>query len=185
MIKDFLEAIDYKITGGSEFTWTCFGPSARYLDSDDSQGADGRYSVNSVFDFEDQTVYVIEAWDYDNGREYRWLNPEFASEFNKECISKGIDPKTSIDGKKFIDLDVQDDILEKISKIVNGEEYDTRVKVPVDIYDKDLLKYMKLAHDLDITFNELVERAIQEAVDECKRNPEEFKRKAQRFLNED
>ncbi len=184
MIKNFLEAIDYKITGGSEFCWTCFGPTARYLDCDDSQGADGKYSIHSVFDIVDQTIYVIEAWDYVNGREYRWLNPEFASKFTDECSVKGIDPRSSLDGKKFIDVDVQDDILEKISKIINGEEYDTRIKVPVDFSDEDLLKYMKLAHDLDITFNELVERAIREAVDECKRNPEEFKRKAQRFVNE-
>ena len=55
--------------------------------------------------------------------------------------------------------------LEKANALVNGKPYDERVKVSVDFSDEDLLKYMKLAHDLDITFNELVERAIKEAIE--------------------
>ena len=69
--------------------------------------------------------------------------------------------------------------------IVAGDDYDTRVSVPVDFTDEELLKYMKLAHEMDITFNELVERAIRAAIDEYDSDPKEFKRKAERFLNED
>ena len=42
---------------------------------------------------------------------------------------------------------------------------DNRVEIPLDFSDEELLQYMKLAHDLDITFNQLVERALREALD--------------------
>jgi DNA-binding transcriptional regulator YhcF (GntR family) len=38
--------------------------------------------------------------------------------------------------------------------------------VPVDFSDEDLLQYMKLAHERDMTFNELVEEALRFAIDE-------------------
>lgn len=165
LLKEFIEAIEYKITGGSEYHWDCFGHNARYLDCVDNEGIDGTYSINAVFDGVDQTVYIIEVWDYVNDREYIWINPEFQKAYRKESKKRDVDPDESLDGKKYIQLELVEDILEKISKIVNGEEYDTRIKIPVDFSDEDLLKYMKLAHDLDITFNELVERAVKEAIE--------------------
>ena len=46
-----------------------------------------------------------------------------------------------------------------------GEDYDTRVSIPLEFSDEELLTYMKLAHDLDITLNQLVEQALREALD--------------------
>ena len=182
-IEDYLKAINFQITGGSEYTWKCYGDNARYLDSADNEGI-GTYSVSAVFDSVDQTVYAVELWDYKNDREYRWINPAFVGAHMKECAKHNVDVYESMDGRNYIDLDVGADILEKIAKVVAGEEYDTRVQVPVDFSDDDLLQYMKLAHDLDITFNELCERAIKEAINEFNSDPKKFKKKAKRFLNE-
>jgi hypothetical protein len=52
--------------------------------------------------------------------------------------------------------------------IREGEDYDTRVLMPVEFSDEDLLKYMKLAHERDITFNQLVEEALLAAIKEHK-----------------
>jgi len=165
-LKDYLEAIEYRITGGSDYHWDCFGPNARYLDCDTHESGENTYSINACFDSIDQTVYALEFWDYVNDREYRWINPDFKSKYKKESVAKEIDFEESMDGRKWIDLDLAEDILEKMNAMVNGNEYDTRVKVPVDFSDEDLLQYMKLAHELDITFNELVERAIKEAIEQ-------------------
>ena len=62
-----------------------------------------------------------------------------------------------------------------------GEEYDTRVSVPVDFSDEELLKYMKIAHDRDITFNQLVEEALRAAIDEFNRDPEAAKARAEQW----
>jgi hypothetical protein len=48
------------------------------------------------------------------------------------------------------------------------------VLVPVDFSDEDLLKYMKLAHERDITFNEFVVQALTEAIRVHKTDPEKF-----------
>jgi hypothetical protein len=180
-LKEYLEAIDYKITGGSDFGWQCFGPNARYLDCNDSEGADGNYSVNALFDSVTQTIYSIEVWDYVNNREYRWFNPDYKFGYEDESSGRGIDFDESIDGRKYIDLDLAEDILEKITAIVAGKEYDSRVKVPVDFSDEELLKYMKLAHERDMTFNEFVEEALRFAIEEFK-NGRLTKEDAQEFI---
>ena len=182
-LKDYIEAIEYKVTGGSEYTWHCFGDNARYLDCSDSETSDGTYSVTAVFNNETQQVYCIEAWDYVNDREYRWIDPEYQKAFKKECKKNNVDPNESTE-RNFIDLEISEDILEKINAIVNNRPYDSRVKVPVDFSDEELLQYMKLAHEMDITFNELIERALREAIDEQKRDPKGFKQRAEKFINE-
>ena len=182
-LEQFIKAIGYKITGGSDYGWDCFGPNARYLDSNDDEGGNSTYSVHAVFDSVDQTIYVVEAWDYINHREYRWINPDYYKALKKESKKRVIDFKESLDGQRYIDLDVEEDLLEKIQAIVAGEEYDTRVKVPVDFSDEELLQYMKLAHERDITFNQLVEEALRHAIDEFEAGrltPED----AQRFIRE-
>ena len=84
---------------------------------------------------------------------------------------------------KYTDLDVAEDILEKARAIVRQEPYDIRVKVPVDFTDEDLLKYMKMAHERDITFNQLVEEALRHAIGEVEAG-RLTKEDAQRFLDE-
>lgn len=163
-IKDFLIAIDYKITGGSEFGWSCYGPNARYLDCMDSEGIDGQYSIHALFDSVTQHVYEIQAWDYVNRREYRWIDPDFVAAHNAEATKNGIGIKESFDDNEYIDLDLAEDILEKISAMVAGEEYDCRVKVPVNFTDTELLTYMKMAHERDLTFNQFVENILKEAI---------------------
>jgi hypothetical protein len=40
------------------------------------------------------------------------------------------------------------------------------VQVEVDFSDEELLQYMKLAHQRDMTFNEFVEEALRHAIEE-------------------
>lgn len=164
ILKQFLEAIEFKITEGSSYGWNCYGPNARYLDSYKQD----QYSISAIFDTQNQFVYAIELWDYVNHREYRWQHPNYKEAFIDECGDREIDPTESLDNSKFIDLEVVEDILEKISAVVAGEEYDVRVKVPVDFSDEELFQYMKLAHERDMTFNEFVEMALKAAIDEVK-----------------
>jgi hypothetical protein len=169
-LKDYMELIGYRITEGSDYLWKCFGPHAYRLDSWSgawSNTTDG-YTISIVFDNITQTVFEVEAWDYVNNRAYRLTNPDYVEAHNAEAKAQNIDPQEAWDDVKFVDLDVPADFLEKARAIVAGEDYDTRVQIEVDFADNELLKYMKLAHDLDITFNELVERALIEKLNELK-----------------
>lgn len=162
-LKDYLTAIDFKITGGSDYGWDCFGPNARYLDCEGETV--NEYSVHAVFDSVDQTVYVVEAWDYRNDRFYRWISPYHLKAYKKACKKHDVDFKNAFDDTDFVDLDDSGDILEKASAIVAGEEYDTRVLVPLNLDKEELHKMMLLAHEADMTLNAYVEMVLQTVID--------------------
>jgi len=176
-LEQFLKTIDYKITGGSEYQWESYGPNARYIDSDNT-----RYSINAIYDSNTQFVYSIEAWDYVNNRSYRWINPEYVDNYKTECKQRGIEFDNACDELSFIDLEVADDMLEKAVAMVAGEEYDTRIKIPLDLPEDKIFQLMMLAHERDITFNELVTEALQEAINDYHKNPEAMKLKAEQFV---
>lgn len=163
-IKQFMETVDYRIAEGSDFGWTCYGPNAYTLTS--WNGDQNGWSVNMVFDTQTQTVYEVDSCDYVNKRAYRLINPDFKQANAKEAESRGCVPQEAWDDVSYVDLETDEDWLEKASAIVQGQDYDTRVQVPVDFSDEELLKYMKLAHEQDITFNQFVEQAIKALINQ-------------------
>lgn len=162
-IKDFTEAVQYKITGGAEYQWQCFGPNARFLESDGEN-----YSTSIVFDTITQEVYVGETWDYTNDRQYRLINQNYLSALRDECKTRNHAFDESIDGAKFIDLETDTDWIEKTTAIRNGKVYDTRISIPLDIPEDELLKIFMAAHERDMTFNDFVTMALQVKIDELK-----------------
>jgi hypothetical protein len=49
--------------------------------------------------------------------------------------------------------------------IVAGEEYDTRVSIPIDLPEAELMVLFKLAHEADMTFNDFVEQVLREQLE--------------------
>ena len=150
-LKEWMEVANYRITEGSDY----YAYGGAYALSSWSGEQDG-YSLEIIFDQKTQVVYEVQACDYRHNRAYRLIN-----ELHKEERRDD----EAWDDTKWVDLEADDDWIQKALAIVAGEDYDTRVSVPMDFSDEELLQYMKLAHDLDITFNQLVERALREAID--------------------
>jgi len=171
-LKEWMELVDYRITEGSDYCWNCYGPDAHALDSwnGDQQG----HSFCVIFDTKTQVVYEVQAHDYVHNRAYRLINPDFKNQHTEESIERDVRIDEAWDDVNYIDLDVDDDFIQKGLAIREGEDYDTRVKVPVDFTDEELLTYMKMAHDRDITFNQLVEEALKAAIEEHKFNLPHF-----------
>jgi hypothetical protein len=165
-IKEWMELVDYRITEGSNYCWECYGNNAYTLDSwnGDHEG----HSFSIIFDTKDQTVYEVQAHDYLHNRAYRMVNEDFQKKMRKESKRRDVDKDQAWDDVNYVDLDVDDDFIQKCLAIREGEDYDTRVLMPVEFSDEDLLKYMKLAHERDITFNQLVEEALLMAIKEHK-----------------
>ena len=165
-LKDFMETVDYKVTEGSDYGWNCYGPNAYRLDSwnQDQEG----HTVGIIFDTRTHTVYEVSAYDYKREHAYRLINPDFKDAHSAESNDRGVLENQAWDDVDYVDLDTDEDFLEKARAIVADEDYDTRVKVPVDFTDEELLTYMKLAHERDITFNQLVEEALREAIEKYK-----------------
>ena len=162
-LKEWMEIVDYRITEGSDYCWHCYGNDVHMLDS--WNGEQDGHSFTVIFDTKTQVVYEVQAHDYVHDRAYRMINPDFQKKNKKEAKKRDIDKNNAWDDVNYVDIEVDDDFLQKCLAIKAGEDYDTRVSVPMDFSDEELLQYMKLAHDLDITLNQLVEQALREAID--------------------
>ena len=119
-----------------------------------------------MFSTKTQKVYEVTMCDYTNNRAYRMIAENKQKKHRKEANELGVNLNQAWDDVDYIDLDVDDDFFQKALAIRAGESYDTRVQVPVDFSDEDLLQYMKLAHERDMTFNEFVEEALRYALAE-------------------
>jgi len=167
-MKEWMELVDYKITEGGEYGWTCYGSNAYTLDSWNGVHGAGGYSFSIVFSTKSQKVYEVSMCDYTNDRAYRMINPKNQEKHRKEALARDVNLNEAWDCVDYVELDVVDDFIQKALAIRAGETYDTRVQVPVDFSDEELLQYMKLAHDRDMTFNEFVEEALRHAISEYK-----------------
>jgi hypothetical protein len=162
-IKDFMEVVDYRITDGGEYLWKCYGDHTHRLDAEDPENTE--FTITTVFDTKTQVVYEMDAWDYKRNVTYRWINPDFIKAVKKEYKKRGLTFKQCIDDRNYIDLDVEEDILEKAKAIAAGEEYDPRVIISVDMDDETLVMIARAAHALDITINDFMVKALEEAVE--------------------
>jgi hypothetical protein len=182
-LKEWMELVDYKITEGSDYGWGCYGPNSFTLDSWNGVHGTGGYSFSIVFSTKSQKIYEVSICDYTNDRAYRMINPKFQEKHRKEAEARGVNLNEAWDCVEYVELDVLDDFIQKALAIRAGESYDTRVQVQVDFSDEELLQYMKLAHQRDMTFNELVEEALRHAIDEVEAG-RLTKEDAQRFVLE-
>jgi hypothetical protein len=149
-LKEWMEVAEYRITEGSDY----YAWGTAYALSSWSGDHDG-YSLEIIFNPKTQLVHQVQACDYKHQRAYRLTNPDTPLE--------GTDNQ-AWDDVKWVDLEEDDDWIQKALAIVAGEDYDTRVSIPIELSDEELLKYMKLAHEQDITFNQLIERALVEMI---------------------
>ena len=164
-VKEFMEVIDYRITEGSDFGWSCFGDNA-YTLSGWNQEQDG-YSFNITFNTQTQEVFMVESCDYKHNRAYRLINPDWADAYNKYANRENPAYKDQAwDDVNYTDLESDDDWIQKALAIKKGEDYDTRITVPLDLEDGELFELMRMAHERDITLNQMVEEILWQAVDQ-------------------
>lgn len=159
-MKDFMEITNKRITHVDKFQWKCFGDKAFYFDCYEEKNS---YFLSIVYDILNNTVYQFEVSDYENRHYYKWTNPIYREAHNEEEKIRESKGMIFVDCP-FTEIEEESDILKKAKAIVNGEEYDTRVSIPIDLDDETLLILMKNAHEKDITFNEYVGTLISEFI---------------------
>lgn len=181
-MQEFMEVIDYRITEGGDYTWRCFGDESRPYSLTAWNGDHDGWSFNITFDTGTQEVYIVEACDFKNDRAYRIINPDWIEQYQE--YAKNHNPKNrneAWDGVDFVDLESDDDWIQKALAIKAGEDYDTRVSIPLEIPEDELMLLFKAAHERDMTFNQFVEEAIKAAIADAERDPEGFKRRAEQW----
>lgn len=164
-LKEFLDIIDCRITEGSEYHWQSFGPNAYSIESWNGEHETGR-SFSIVFDTVTQEVFEMSAHDNQRERSYRWINPAYAKSYREEAGRRKVDIDVAYDDVRYIDLETAEDYYAKARAIFLGQEYDTRVEVPLDLDRESLFELMTLAHERDITLNRLVENILRDAIEQ-------------------
>lgn len=176
-----MEVVGYRISEGADYSWQCYGPNAYCLDS--WNGDHDGHSFTIIFDNKNQTVYEAQAHDYLHQRAYRMINPDFAKKTRKEAKRRNVPKDQAWEDVDYVDLEVDADFIQKCLAIAAGEDYDTRVSIPLDFTDEELLTYMKMAHERDMSFNEFVETALRYAIENHERDPEGARARAQQWLD--
>jgi hypothetical protein len=163
-MKQFFKIVNYRITEGSDYGWRCYGSKAHSLSAWNGVHGRGGWSANIVFSTKTQRVFEVEICDYTNDRAYRMINPKYKEKHAAESVDRGELGNQAWDDVNYIDLDLEEDWLEKAQAIVSGEEYDTRVQVPLELPNEQLFELMKLAHEQDLTLNQFVEKILRELI---------------------
>jgi hypothetical protein len=163
-MKEWMELVGYRITEGSAYGWQCYGSDAYALDS--WNGDHDGHSFTVIFDTKDQTVYEVQVHDYVHNRAYRMINPDFQKKNKKEARRRDVNKDEAWDDVNYIDLEVDDDFIQKCLAIQAGEDYDTKVSVPLELEDDKMFELMRMAHEQDITLNQLVENILRNMIAE-------------------
>lgn len=163
-LKDFMETVGYRVTEGSHYMWQCYGPNAYRLDYW-NQDQDG-HSISIVFDTQSHVVYEASAYDYKRERAYRLVNPEYAEAHKQEARTRNVDECQAWDDVGYVDLETDEDFVEKARAIVLDQDYDTRVQIPLTLDESELFEVMKMAHEQDVTLNQFVEGVLRRALED-------------------
>jgi hypothetical protein len=178
-LKEWMEVVDYRITEGGDYQWGCFGHNAYSLDS--WNGEQDGHSFTIIFDTKTQEVYEVQAHDYVHQRAYRLINSVYADQYRTEAKDRSMLENQAWDDVDYVDLETDDDWMQKAIAIAAGEDYDTRVSVPLDLPDDLLLEAALNAHRQGITLNDYINNALMAVLEEYKRDPEGMKAKTDRW----
>jgi hypothetical protein len=167
-LQQFFETTNYRITEGDSYGWSCYGPNSHQLSSWNGVHGTGGWSANIVFSTKTQKVYEVTVCDYTNDRAYRVINPGKLKKYQAEAAARGDFGNQAWDDVDYIDLETDEDFMEKFSSIVSGTKYDTRIQVPLTLDNDQLFMLMQQAHEQDITLNEYVEQILKHMIETIK-----------------
>jgi hypothetical protein len=163
-MKEWMELVDYKITEGSDYGWDCYGPNSYTLDSWNGVHGKGGYSFSIVFSTKTQKVYEVSVCDYTNDRAYRMIVENKQDKHRKESEHKSVLANQAWDDVEYVDLEVDDDFIQKCLAIKCGLDYDTNVSVPIDLPDDLLMFAFKCAHAENMTFNDWMNQMLRDFI---------------------
>jgi hypothetical protein len=163
-IDELLKVAKYQIIESTPYEWECFGSNARFLDLDTPAS---KMNIVCIFDTETEELYSLELYDYERGHFYRWIAEDKLDAVIAENANRGFDFGVAFDDQTYTDV-ILEDIVEKISDVYAGREYDTRIMVPVNLPDKSLDLLEEIATAQGITLDELTDSILRDAIEQQK-----------------
>jgi len=167
-MQQWMELVDYKITEGNDYCWECYGPNAYDLSSWNGVHGKGGYSFNIIFSTKTQKVYEVTVCDYTRNRAYRMIAENKQAKHRKESLARGINLNEAWDDVNYVDLEVDNDFIDKSLAIRNGEDYDTGVLMPLTLDNNTILQAALAAHERGITLNDYINLALADLAEKVK-----------------
>ena len=85
--------------------------------------------------------------------------------YAKVAKHMGINLNEAWDDVEYVDLEVDEDFMEKAIAIKEGQDYSTDVSVPLDLPDDLLMFAFKAAHAENMTFNDWMNQMLRDFID--------------------
>jgi predicted HicB family RNase H-like nuclease len=168
VLKDWLDVVEGRITEGDNYCWSCYGDRDEMYSLTYWNQKHGGQEISSHVVYNRLTQQVFEA-DVIHGeiRAYRWIHPDYRQAAKKYAIDNGVESSYdyAYDDFKYIDLETEEDFIQKATSIVDESDYDTRIEMPLTLDKEELYRLMELAHKADMTLNQYVEHVLQIAID--------------------
>jgi len=166
-LSEINNTFQHRITGGSDYGWDCYGSNTWSIDYT-SNYAHGYV----IFDTVTQKVYEVNVspafrvrdTDEPEPKPYRYIDPDYRVSHDTEAKDRLVDADQAWDDVKWVDLETEEDFIDKASKMFDGQIFDTRVVVPVDLDSDTMLKLAMEAHNRDITLNKMIEEILRELI---------------------
>lgn len=172
LINQVMAAANWCALSGSVYYWDCFGPNVRILTFEKNQtdGSAPVYNDNEVADVVYSTttgqVYKLSVYNQpkfdgdENTWAYTWIDPEVKNQYIAECRQRNVVPFVVWESFVAALVETEDDILQKLHDQVNMRKVDHCIQVPLKLSDKEWYSLMRMAHEKDITLNQLVENTL-------------------------
>ena len=168
-LSEINNTFQHQITGGSDYGWDCYGSNTWSIDYT-SNYAHGYV----IFDTVTQKVYEVNVspafrvrdTDEPEPKPYRYIDPDYRVSHDTEAKDRNVDPNQAWDDVMWVDLETEEDFIDKASKMFVGQVFDTRIVVPLDLDNDTMLKLTMEAHKRDITLNQMVEEVLRNVIAE-------------------
>lgn len=94
-LKDFMLAVNFEISDTFHHQWECYGPNAHSLGWERRKfnkktRENEIVTANVVYDTDKKVVCEMEVWDENNGKVWRWINPNYLKKVKREYAQRGI-----------------------------------------------------------------------------------------------
>ena len=155
-----LEACNHRVKEGGDYMWDCFGKNSYFLDFEFGDHA----TATLTFDSKTQAVYEVRVSFEDEREEgYRWIHPEFYKAYEFEAMERGVEKEDDY----LTEVNDFDDFIKILTEIADAAEHpedEEMVDMELEFEDSLLLKLMCIAHERDITFNQLLREVLERAL---------------------
>lgn len=144
-LRRILETVDYQITSGSEFLWSCF-PESWMMDFRSKSGAEGSIVVGGA------VTYQVTIYDNETDDKFVWTHPAHRDAYFAEGQERSIDLSVEQVVESF------DDIIQKIRPSTDLEFE----------LDNETFQYIAMsAHNADMTLNQFIKEILAQAIEEA------------------